>query len=224
LLLVANLAALVIGLLAVLAFGHVNGLEFSPQSFERRSYTFFQIPLVRWQVTPTSRSDETLMFEQYLRQQRLLPHRRGPRRWDIVWVVEASRQRDGNPAILTRYLDLEGTQPKQHWHQWTIDHPEQAKALWPAVQLAAVLNAYELIPPLFDFAATDAPAEDFAQQLWQRLSRSLTELADDRAAAEQWEAARRIYTAVLEQPNLDAELRRHVVDRLERRPRQMDRN
>jgi hypothetical protein len=209
LVLVVVAATTVAGLFVVLAFGQVHGVEFSPQSFQRRSYTFFQIPLIRWQVTPVWRDDQTQELEQHLGRQRLLPNRLAPSRWDIVWVTESSRRREGDPAILTRYLEVTDSQRNQRWLTWTIEHPERAKALWPAVQLAAELNAYVLIPPLFDMAVASVDdAEGFTQQIGDFLDRGLIELAD----VQELDSARRLYKAVLERPTLDAELRRHAKD------------
>jgi len=45
------LAATLLVFMLTLWFGGVHGTEFSPQTFERRSYSFYELPLVGVQVT-----------------------------------------------------------------------------------------------------------------------------------------------------------------------------
>lgn len=47
----------------VLLFGPVQGEEFSPQLFQRRHFRFYQVPLLRWQLTPVRRWDRTERLE-----------------------------------------------------------------------------------------------------------------------------------------------------------------
>jgi hypothetical protein len=210
---VGGMVALTVGLFVVLTFGRVSGVEFSPQLFQRRSYTFFQIPAVRWQVTPAWRHDETLTLEQHLRQQRLLPHRSAPARWDVVWAAEGDRRHEGNPIILTRYLDVTDANREQHWYAWTKEHPELAKILWSAVQRAATLEAYELIPPLFELAAAGGSPDELQHRINGVLSENLADLADDLAAAGDTAAAERLHKALLDRTDLDAGLRGQLESR-----------
>lgn len=50
LLIVGSLGLVVV--IGIANFGLVNGEEFAPDTFERRSYWYFELPLVRLKVTP----------------------------------------------------------------------------------------------------------------------------------------------------------------------------
>ena len=51
------LVAVALTSLATLFFGAVQGVELNPYSLARRSYFFYEIPLVRWQVRGIRRED-----------------------------------------------------------------------------------------------------------------------------------------------------------------------
>ena len=51
-------------------FGGVHGLEFCPQTFERRSYSFYELPVLRLQMTGERNEDLTGPTEQYVRSQK----------------------------------------------------------------------------------------------------------------------------------------------------------
>ena len=98
LLLISAISLLAVGLFVLLAFGQVYGSEFSPVTFQRRTYMFFQVPFLRQQVTPTWHDDATQNLEKYLQKQGLLPRHKSPNRWDGVWVSEMAERN----ARLTR--------------------------------------------------------------------------------------------------------------------------
>jgi hypothetical protein len=214
---VAGVGLGLFGLLLLLGFGKVTGEEFSPISFQRRDYSFFQLPLVGWQVTPVWRDNRTPELEQQLKRRNLLARRPGASRWDAVWVVAEGGYREGDPMILTRYLDTRQADDKPRWLVWSDDHPKLAQALWPAVQEAAWLEAYVLVPELFELAERATDADGFQQQLATRLTQGLVELAEQRLEADQTQEAVRIYDALLQRKDLDATTRQ----RIERRRREV---
>jgi len=75
--------------IATLLFGINTGEEFSPKTFARRSFFYYEIPLLGVQVTPVVRKDETSSFERSLRQDGYVKSA-GPARmrWDLVQHAE----------------------------------------------------------------------------------------------------------------------------------------
>lgn len=161
------------GALIILIFGRMTLTEFAPSTFKRRSFTYFQIPLINQQITPTVRSDDSTALERYLRGANLVRVSvNANARWDVISVGTE----DGAAEILTTYMDiLEGT-PLQDWSK---AHPEMAQCLWAAVQEAAELQAYELTPDLFEMASSATDAQVFCRQINQWLITSYDELAAD---------------------------------------------
>ncbi len=161
------------GALIILIFGRMTLTEFAPSTFKRRSFTYFQIPLINQQITPTVRSDDSTALERYLRGANLVRVSvNANARWDVISVGSE----DGAAEILTTYMDIQEGTPLQDWSK---AHPEMAQCLWAAVQEAAELQAYELTPDLFEMAssATDAPV--FCRQINEWLITAYDELAAD---------------------------------------------
>src|SRR3954469_17991095 len=74
-LIIAVLAILIIGCILVgvtAIFGRVSGTEFSPQTFDRQEYYFWQLPLVRIQVTSIHRRPITGALESHLKSNKLI--------------------------------------------------------------------------------------------------------------------------------------------------------
>src|SRR5688572_7185462 len=66
------------------SLGAVHGVEFCPQTFERRSYSFFEIPFVRQQVTGVRRESLTTTAETFLQTKKLVVPPAGNQVWHLV--------------------------------------------------------------------------------------------------------------------------------------------
>ena len=53
------LASALMVFIATLTFGAVHGTEFCPQTFERRSYSYYELPLLHIQMTGERHEDLT---------------------------------------------------------------------------------------------------------------------------------------------------------------------
>ena len=89
-------------ILATVYFGKVSGEEFSPTKFQRRIFSYVEIPLLKIQVSPISRDDKTSDLEKYLVKNKLLGTPAKEARWDLVW---ANGGQHGEARILCTYLD-----------------------------------------------------------------------------------------------------------------------
>lgn len=142
-----------------LMFGAVAGEEFNPQTFERRTFLYYQIPLIRLQITPIWREDKTNSLESKLRTNKLLPPRSpGKPRWDLVRSMRSLADvTQGDAAILCMYLDATDEDGDLYWETWTDDNPKLAKILWAAVAQVARQQLYFFTPEMIDLAATADP-------------------------------------------------------------------
>ena len=59
-------STLLLALIGTLMFGHVTGEEFAPDTLERRSYTYYELPLVRIQVSSVTHQTSRRQLEQAL--------------------------------------------------------------------------------------------------------------------------------------------------------------
>ena len=195
-------------LLVELFFGQVVGSEFSPDRFERRSYRFYQIPWLHVQLSPVLRSDISNDLERYLRRKKLIRAAPVCKRWDPLDVSAALtfQPSKGQAIVLCRYLDQRDDQRNLWWLEWTRAHPELAKPLWSAVQQAAELQAYFVLPELFELAALAADPTIFSAQIDQVLAQRYGELAEDYSAVGQLDEAQRFQAVARARASAAAEL------------------
>lgn len=148
----AALAAALLVVMATLWFGAVHGTEFSPQTFERRSYSFYELPLVGVQVTAIRHDDLTGVAETFITSSSYVtvPGAGAPQDWHIIVGSRGTKMfRKGDASILMEYLDAKDSEEYHRWVKWSEDNPKLAKVFWPAVQRLAKHELYIFIPDLF---------------------------------------------------------------------------
>jgi len=169
-----------VGLLLVLSvfwFGHVVGVEFSPDKFTYRAFYYYQIPLVGLQVSPVYRKDATDDLSSYLKKKQLIPRSDQDKpRWHLVRAVETGRTFAGDAEILHMYLGMErdGT---SRWLAWSKKNPKLAAVLWPVVTVAAREHLYAVVPELFELATDAGAAGTLEKALNERMAETFREHA-----------------------------------------------
>lgn len=155
------LAAALLVFMATITFGAVHGVEFCPQTFERRSYSYYEIPLIHWQVTGELHEDVTGGTELSVTSKNYIKPPSGEPDWHVLVGSLGTRgRRAGDAGILMHYLDATEVGSSLRWENWTEMHAEQAKVLWPAVQQLAIAERYVYVPDVFELAKSISdPAE-----------------------------------------------------------------
>lgn len=153
--------------LIVMFFGKVSGEEFSPSDFKRRSFHYYELPLVGMQVWPIKHFDATGDLETELATKKLIPVTTPTKpRWDLVQGLRAARVvREGDAYILCRYLDQRQAGGKVVWQDWTSDHPDVAAIFWPVISRLADQELYVFVPEAFDLAKSASDAKTFQAAL-----------------------------------------------------------
>jgi hypothetical protein len=149
----AALALVLFVFLMTITLGGVHGMEFSPQTFERRSYSHYELPLIGVQVTAEKRDDLTTIAETFLTTNKYItPPPKGAKEiWHTVVGSHGTRRlRRGDANILMQYLDAQDAKTTHRWVKWSEDHPQLAKVFWPAVQKLAIRELYVFLPDLFE--------------------------------------------------------------------------
>jgi len=147
------LTVVLVGFMLTVTMGAVHGIEFSPLAFERRSYSFYELPLVGIQVTATRHEDLSTAVETFITTNKYVtPPPAGSKEiWHIVVGSSGPRlQRKGDASILMQYFDAQDSKTTHRWVKWSEDHPQLAKVFWPAVQQLAKHELYVFMPELFD--------------------------------------------------------------------------
>jgi len=158
--------------IATIAFGGVSGEEFSPDTFARRSFMYYEIPLIGKQVTPVDRDDKTNPLESYLCAQKLVPANKSTKpRWDLVYAQRSAQEVfRGDAAILCAYLDAEDKEGNLYWKTWTEDNPKLAKILWPAITRVAGQRLYLFAPEMLELAKAANAPDSFSRDLDRMLT------------------------------------------------------
>ena len=152
--------------LFVWLFGQVRGEEFSPQSFRARTFVYYQIPLIQWQVTPIKRQNTTPAITAFLRQKKWLnaPFQRSEKAdtgssptipstlttWHLVRTgrAEYDGQADDAHLLISQLRLMRGG--SFVWKAWSQEHPEMAAVFWPWIQRLAERELYIVMPRLFE--------------------------------------------------------------------------
>ncbi len=162
------LGAILLVFLATITFGAVHGTEFCPQTFERRSYSYYELPLVHIQMTGERHDDLTGDTEKHVTSNKYVTPINGKKDWHVLVGSRGTRKRrPGDAGILMQYLDAEDSSNVYRWVRWSEDHNSLAKALWPAVQRLALHDMYIFMPDLFDLAKSLDDQTKLQQQLDQ---------------------------------------------------------
>lgn len=191
---------------SVLLFGEVAGVEFSPDTFARRRFQYYELPLLRYRIGGVYHEDITGPLEKRLRgdEQLLPPSQRQGQRWDLVGMSRGGTIYEDDAQIVCRYFNTDdGTGPR--WLRWNRQHPELAKILWPAVAQACRADLYIFVPRLLATAerlttATSQPPgeEEFQRAIDAAMASQYLMLAEAKQQLEAHEEAIELYSAVLD--------------------------
>jgi hypothetical protein len=144
--------------------GFVSGSEFAPSHFVQRSFSFYEIPLVHWQITPIRRRDDTPRAATYVKTKLLKKVPKGTAsNWHLVSLTRGiSGATNADANFLLAQLEF-GDQAKSdpYWIDWSKQNPKHAAILWPIVQRLAERELYIFIPMVFATADSGgkSPAE-----------------------------------------------------------------
>jgi tetratricopeptide (TPR) repeat protein len=191
---------------SVLYFGRVSGSEFSPDLFARRTFAYYEIPLLGLQISPIQHIDCTGSLENYLVDQKLLPPSKNAakRRWDLVAAFRGSPSESpatratGDALILCRYLDATDDGGHNYWLDWTKDRKQLGQVVWPIIGKLAREHLYVIAPEVFAIAAAQTDATQLKADLDRVLANRYLELAFCQQRLNQHELAVELFTKSLE--------------------------
>lgn len=190
-------------LITIAQYGLVTGEEFSAENFSRRQFTYYEIPMIGIQVWPIDRTDKTNDLERFLISEKLINEVKtsdAQRRWDLVLATHGSADgqqlvfSEGQARILSSYLDAENADKKNVWLEWSKQHQELAKVVWPIVAKLARQELYVFIPDLLLAARGAADAAEFQQRMNRMLAEKYLDLAKTQQQLGRHELAVELFT------------------------------
>jgi len=189
----ATLLLALVTLFVIRIQGYVSGSEFSPTHFQQRDFEFYEIPLLRLQITPIWRMASTPRAANYLRQKSMITAPLGqPTYWHLVSISRGLHGATTTDAkLLIDQLQLKAN-GKFHWQTWSTDHPNLAATLWPTVQRLAKRELYFLIPSLFEIALADLTPVQLQSELDSHLVDQYQSLIRDSMAVDRVDLAEQL--------------------------------
>jgi hypothetical protein len=188
------LVALAVLTFATVQFGGVHGVELNPYTFARRSYSLYEVPIVRWQVRGIRREDVTSAVVDFLvTQGYVAAPKKAPDVWHIVVGTRGVRPPSvGDANILVTYLETLNAEDQHQWVEWSEKNPKLAPLLWKSVGRLAQDELYVFIPELFELSTTASDPVLFQKQLNHHVAARLLEVGlrlqeqEDHAAAKKY--------------------------------------
>ena len=190
---VIGISTLVLGLIGFLIIrvaGYVEGVEFSPTHFQSRRFTFYEIPVLHWQITPIDRESTTPDTAISLTQKKLItPPAGAPTIWHLVSLKRGSTPAVNDDAALLMQQLRFVADGDVVWRKWSNDHPELAKILWPTIAKLSERELYVLMPRLFEMvrqikdpAAFQTLISGYLQTEYASLIRDMRDAGQDELA------------------------------------------
>lgn len=127
----------------------ISGTEFSPNSFQTRSFSYSRIPGTRTRLAPTNITPNTAVTS--IDVLKHLPTLTRPQEWHVTKVSGAPDETQG-ADVLVNALKQRNADGNDMWGSWSVLHPSEAAIFWPLVQQVAFQRLYECIPELLQLA------------------------------------------------------------------------
>ncbi|MFT7639439.1 MAG: hypothetical protein ACI9G1_001175 [Pirellulaceae bacterium] len=180
------LALMLAFLVFIFFFGGVSGVEFSPDSFERRSFHYYQIPFLQAQVRGISREPLNRAFGQDLVTRKKIKNNNvNKERWLLVRQSNSNYHAD--VQILLDFLDASDDSGQEYWRQWTIDNDKLSNVVWPLVAQTVRDDLYTAVPDIFELIHEDADPNELKKAIETKLSERYTQAAQHQMSLQEFQ-------------------------------------
>ena len=156
---------ILLGLVAsffVMTNSYISGVEFCPQLFQNREFTYQRFPGTKIRISKTRLSPPISPCSK-----NILTHLTAGNTtdWHVSTVQYGMVSQTLGPKILINYLSSTNADGSSVWDDWSFNNPRYAAILWPIVQEAAVQQMYFCIPEILRSIDTELNIEDFKNKL-----------------------------------------------------------
>ncbi len=150
----------------------INGREFSPNSFQWRTFRYTRVPWTKIRLTSTDLGTlNSVAPTDVLKHLATLPQ---AQRWHVI-EVEGENGATHEANILYLALQQRNASGLSYWGAWSVDHPQRAAVFWPLVQQAAMERLYFCVPKLLDVAESSKDLDELECRSLQTLADAVIE-------------------------------------------------
>lgn len=131
--------------------GNVSGVEFSPDDFSQRSFSYTRLPWLKWTVSG-KRYQELQPKIDLVGEGLITPQ--PVKNWHLVSEDQQTKQpAESDARFLVDLLDLYCPQDFSNvWLKWNEKYPDLAKVFWPIIAELARDELYLAIPEFIEMA------------------------------------------------------------------------
>jgi len=140
-------ALLTIGVVTILST--IEGPEFSPASFQTRTFSYQRLPGTRILLSKTKLGASTAVCTVEILKH--LPPVTASPAWQVASTSTYYDELHG-PSVLINALKQRNVEGDDAWGAWSFENPSLAAVLWPLVQQVAFQELYECVPELLETA------------------------------------------------------------------------
>jgi hypothetical protein len=178
--LVTTLVVLMVAILIYISRARVQGIEFNPNTWAIREFNLWADPITNRQLSGVVRNTSTLSIDPSITAHIKPSPDPAANRWDLVKLSDFHTAESLGPAAFLVNC-LVDTSPDSintsidYWNKWSVKHPTEAAAFWPALQKLAIHQGYLHAPEIFDLASS--VDSQFDQRLNAKMTTALLETA-----------------------------------------------
>ena len=183
--------------LVIVFAGRVHGVELCPTDFSMRRFTYYELPILKKQLTSVSHRDEFSSMSDFLIKDNYLTAAKAPKTWHLVRDNQTPPDSEFCDArILVDYLNQMGPTYGLVWAAWSDEQNLHAQVLWPLVSQLAEDELYVDIPRFFEFSRRPGESGEFttrlhemAAEVYLRRGKELQQVEDHARAGEYFQRA-----------------------------------
>lgn len=158
----------------------ISGVEFSPNTFQTRSFSYSRIPGTQMRLSKTKLG--TLSSPTSTDILKHLPTLNRPQEWHVATIASWGSERHAANVLIEAFRQRDAS-GMDVWSEWSTKNPNVAAMFWPLVQQVAFQQLYSCIPELLEIAESNTDSaslekntlEAIAKTVVARLERSTEE-------------------------------------------------
>ncbi len=128
-----------------------------------REFSYLQVPVINFQVTPAKRRPIRTGLGSYLRKEGYV--KSGNERWEVARAVGSRIDYTGDADIVLQYFQSESKDGHNPWVEWSESNSALAEVLWPEIVGALHERRYVAIPLLLQIAAKSVTPAQLSSDL-----------------------------------------------------------
>jgi hypothetical protein len=164
-------------LLGYFSTTRVEGVEFNPDTWQVRVFSFRADPWTNWQWTGVRRDLTTWSVDPAITAHLAGHLGNESERWDLAKISRMGRTQTGPAGSFVQLLTLQGyagsNRPTKFFSNWSSQYPQRAQQLWPAIRELTLFGAYAQIPLVVELCLSSVDDDQFTERLKKEQAQAL---------------------------------------------------